>query len=360
MKTMKNSTVGGILAVDLGKFKSVACRYPAGSAPAADEVRFLTFNTSREQLAALLERLQPRVLVIEACALAGWVYDLATSRGVDCRVANTAAEAWKFKHVKRKTDKDDALRLAQLFALGQLPTVAIPSLADRQWKSVIAARQALLARRVAVQNRIRALLVGQGLPMPRGKRAWSEWGLQGLESHVQALSDCPRDELWRGLLGLAIREFREIQDLIAVVEKKLDALGQASPAVRLLETMPGLGLRTAEVVATHLGDAKRFTNARQVSAYAGLAPKQFQSGETDRRGHITRRGPALLRKALVECAWCAVRYNPWALRVYLRLSHGGKVRKKSAIVALARKILVRCWAMLRDGAPWRPEPAAAT
>jgi transposase len=132
--------------------------------------------------------------------------------------------------------------------------------------------------------------------------------------------------------------------------------------VRLLETAPGVGPRTAEAVAAHLGDPGRFKTGKQVSAYAGLVPRQFQSGESDRRGRITRRGPALLRKLLVECAWCSLRYNDWARATYLRLTHGGKVRRKQAVVALARRLLVRLWAMLRDGAPWRegpPSPAAA-
>jgi transposase len=81
-------------------------------------------------------------------------------------------------------------------------------------------------------------------------------------------------------------------------------------------------------------------------------PRQYQSTDTDHRGRITKRGPRTLRKLLVECAWCMLRYNAWARSVYQRLTHGGKTRKKQAIVALARKLLVRCWAMLRDGAAW--------
>ena len=88
-----------------------------------------------------------------------------------CQVANTASEAWKFKHSKRKTDKDDALRLAQLEALGQLPTVVVPPMQTRQWRALIAGRQNLVGRSVALRNRIRAILVGQGLPAPRGHRA---------------------------------------------------------------------------------------------------------------------------------------------------------------------------------------------
>jgi transposase len=88
-----------------------------------------------------------------------------------------------------------------------------------------------------------------------------------------------------------------------------------------------------------------------------LVPRQYPSGETDHRGRITTRGPALLRKLLVECAGVMLRYNRGARAVYPRLSRG-KARKKQAIVALARKLLVRCWARLRDGTPWRQEAAA--
>ena len=83
-----------ILAIDLGKYKSVACWYD----PAGGEVRFETITTSRSNLQSLLERERPAAVVIEACALCGWVSDLCREGGVECHVANTASEAWKFKH----------------------------------------------------------------------------------------------------------------------------------------------------------------------------------------------------------------------------------------------------------------------
>jgi transposase len=348
------ATAGTILALDLGKYKTVACAYDRATAQA----RFDTLTTSRDQLRKLFERHRPAVVVFEACALSGWVHDLCAELGLPCRVANTASEAWKFKHTKRKTDRDDALRLAQLQALGQLPTVAVPPQPTRQWRALIACRQALVGRRCAAQNRVRALLVGQGLPAPRGAKAWAELGLQGIARHAKALADCAAGELWRGLLDLALAEYRQAKELIEQAEAKLDALAKADPGVRLLETIPGVGPRTAETVVAYLGDAGRFGSGKQVSAYGGLVPRQYQSGESDRRGRITRRGPALLRKLLVECAWVVLRYNGWARAVYARLSRG-RARKKQAIVALARKLLVRCWAMLRDGAPWREGPEAA-
>jgi transposase len=344
-----------ILAIDLGRYKSVACVYRRSTR----EHTFRTLDTTPADLARLLARHPGAVVVIEACANAGWVHDLAVAAGHAVKVANTAAEAWKFRHLKRKTDRDDAVRLAELEAIGQLPTVALPDPATRQRRMLIAFRQELVGRRVACQNRIRALFAGQGLPTPRGHRAWTAAGLEGIEQRAKLLAECGPEELWRGMLELAVAEYRAAAERIADVERALDALAEADPATALLETTPGLGRRTAEAVAAHLGDATRFATGKQVGAYAGLVPRQYQSGETDRAGRITRRGPAVLRKLLVECAWCMLRYNPWARAQYQRLTGGTRGRRKPAIVALARKLLVRCWAMLRDGKAWRADPAPA-
>jgi transposase len=343
-----------ILAVDLGKYKSVACIYDRATAAA----EYRTVPTSRADLERLIRSTRPAVVVIEACTPAGWVHDLCVELGVPCQVAHTGGEAWKYKHARRKTDRDDARRLAQLEALGQLPVVVIPEKRVREWRALIAHRQALVTQRVAAQNRIRSILLGQGRPAPRGARAWTVAGLAGIGQFARPLAECAPEELWRGLLDLALTAYRQAEELVAVAEAKLDELGQASPRVRLLDTVPGLGPRTAEAVVAHLDDPHRFKSGKQVGAYGGLVPKQFQSGEDDRRGRITRRGPAVLRKLLVQCAWAMLRYNRWARAVFDRLSRG-RARRKQAVVALARRVLVRCWAMLRDGTPWRPDPVPA-
>ena len=347
---------GTILAIDLGRHKSVACAYDRATRAAA----FQALDTGRADFERLFARHPGALVVVEACSNAGWATDLARACGLAVKVANTSGEAWKFKHLKRKTDRDDAKRLAELEALGQLPTVTLPDAAARQRRALIAHRQALVGRRTACQNRIRALFAGQGLPTPRGHRAWTALGLTGLDAQAEPLADCAPAGLWRGMLHLALADYRHLLDQIAACEAALDKLAAADPATRRLATIPGVGPRTAEAVAAHLGDPKRFASGKQVSAYAGLVPKQYQSGESDRRGRITRRGPGLLRKLLVECAWAMLRYNAWARATYARLTRGGVTRKPPAVVALARRLLVRLWAMLRDGTPWRPDPRPAT
>jgi len=351
----KVSVNGVILGIDLGKYKSVVCAYE----PAEPSWQMSSFTTNREELIKVLEKYRPRIIVIEACALCGWVRDLCAERKMPCQVANTSSEAWKFKHTKRKTDKDDALRLAQLEALGQLPTTTIPPKPVREWRALIAFRQKLVGRRTAVQNRLRSILVGQGLTAPRGAKAWSEPGLQGIGQFARPLAECGPEDLWRGMLDLALTDYRQIGALMVQAEKRLDALGKVNDDVKRLQTIDGVGPRTAEVVTAYLHEPKRFQTGKQVSAYAGMVPRQYQSGETDHRGRISKRGPALLRKLLVECAWCLLRYNAWARSVWQRLTRNGKVRRKQAVVALARKLLVRCWAMLRDGTTWREDTGDA-
>src|SRR5262249_46334845 len=95
---------GPILAIDLGKYKCVACLYDRATGAA----EFRSIDTSLTEVERLIRRARPAVVVIEACALAGWVHDLCRDLGVRCKVAHTGGEAWKYKHAKRKTDRDDA------------------------------------------------------------------------------------------------------------------------------------------------------------------------------------------------------------------------------------------------------------
>jgi transposase len=298
------------------------------------------------------------LVVIEACMLSGWVVDLCRTLQIEVIVANVAENAWKWKQVKRKTDRDDALKLAKLAALGQITAVHTPRSDVRQQRTLIKHRKALVGQRNRVQNIMRALLSAQGLAMPRGASAWTQTGLEELRQQARPLEECSTQDLWRGELMLHLAMYDFVCSHIKELEKKLDALGRENENVRLLQTIPGVGPRTAEMVAAWIDNPRRFKSGRHVSAYAGLVPRKFQSGEVDRNGRITKRGPRALRSALVESAWLALRYNPWALEVYLRICKGQKTRKKQALVAVARKLLVTCWAILRTRKGWDPARAA--
>lgn len=347
--TAKESRAKDILAIDLGKFKSVACRYD----PASGTHAFETIVTTPSAVHDLLVAAAPSVLVIESCSICGWVSDLAESLSIDVRVANTNGEAWKWKRVKRKTDRDDALKLAKLQATDQLPVVHVPVASVRQHRSLIKYRHALVDRRTGIKNTIRSLLEAQGLSMPARSRGWTVESMGELAKLSKDLRQCGPCELWRGQLAMELQMLEQVQQLIRQADKTLNAMAQADDRVRRLKTIPQVGDRVAELVVATLDDARRFRNARQVSAYAGLVPKQYQSGQMNRLGRITGQGPGLLRRVLVQAAWGLTRREGTRGRaVFERLCHGQRTRRKQAAVALARKMLIWCWALLRDGGVW--------
>jgi transposase len=339
-----------ILALDLGKYKTVGCAYEATSG----RHRFQASFTTPTGLAQLVSEVKPDRVVIEVCNIAGWVCDLLRGMGVEVQVANTSEDAWRWRKVKKKNDRCDALKAAQLSAVNQLREVHIPHIEVRQWRALIAFRQQLVRRRGKVKNHIRDLLLSEGQILPRGAKCWTQLGLEKLTALAKPFSEIGLHELWRGQLDIELRQLRELQHEIDQVEEKLDVIAKADPRVALLRTIPGVGPRLSEAVVALLDQPERFHKAREVSAYVGMVPKELDSGETERRGRITKHGSRLVRSLLVEVAWAGLRYNPWVRATFRRISGGKKSRKKIAIVAVGRQLLVRCWAMLRDGTSWRP------
>ena len=344
-----------ILAIDLGKFKSVACDYDTTT----HSHTFTTLPTTPQAVHDLVVEHSPDRVVIEVGSQAGWVKDLCEALGIEVQVANPNHEAWRWKNIKRKTDKDDALKLAQMSAVGQLPTVELPGAKVRQWRSLIGYRWTLVGRRTAIKNNIRATLDRQGLSMPAGKSGWTNKARSMLQLDARPMNEVTPEELWRGQLHVELQALEQVGLLIGQVELKLEALAKANERVQLLQTIPGVGPRLSEVMVAVIDNPRRFKNAKQVGAYAGLVPRLIESGTMSRHGKITGRGNKLLRALLVEVSWLMRRYNPHLRAIFENVCRGSKTRRKIAAVAVARRLLIICWAMLRDGTTWR-DPTAST
>jgi transposase len=352
-----------ILAIDLGKAKSVACWYHTDDT----SHEFRAVPTRPGDFHTLLSDRPVDRVVIEICDAAGWVVDLCRSLGIEVHVADTNQAAWRWKNVKRKCDRQDALKLARLSAMDQVELVHVPAKPVREWRSLILYRHKLVDRRTAVRNAIHAILVAQGMAMPGRRSAWSDDSMSQLAALARPLDECATmDELWRGHLHMELEQLDALCQRIAQLDHKLDALGAADARVRRLRTIPGVGPRLSELTVAMIDDPHRFQNARQVGAYAGMVPRRYQSGDMDRSGRISKAGCGKLRKLLVEIAWGMLRHNPHGRGVFNRISKGQKTRRKQAAVALGRKVLCWCWAMLRDGTDWtvptpRPQrPAGPT
>jgi transposase len=338
-----------IIAIDLAMNKSVVCIYNSENG----EHRFVTIHSNRQEIHDLLVENNPDHVVIEICTMAGWVYDFIRLLGIEVKVANPTNEAWKWKNVKRKTDRDDALKLAQLSAIKQLPTVYMPDSQTRQWRKLINYRDVLSQRMTAIKNSIRALLLSQGIVFKAGKGGWTQKTRTELVAMTKKAAEAAGESLWRYQLGMELQYLEQSEQLLKQVNLKLDEIGQEKKEVQILQSTPGVGPRLAEAVAAYIDKPERFSSGKQVGCYAGLTPRQFQSGNMDRRGRISKRGNTLLRKLLVSVSWQVIRYNDYFRRFYCSIVGPGHRNRKKAIVAVARKLLVCCWAMLRDGSRWR-------
>jgi transposase len=156
--------------------------------------------------------------------------------------------------------------------------------------------------------------------------------------------------------------WRQLREQIAVFDKAVRVLVKASPVCRLLMSVPGIGVLSVLAYVSTVEDPARFRRSRSVGAHCGLTPRQYQSGEVDRSGRISKCGDILTRTLLYEAAVVilarikrASALKEWAEAI-ARRSGNGKAR-----VALARKLSVILHSIWRSGEPFRwPEDPATT
>lgn len=309
---------------------------------------------SVEVLLLTLQRLPKFAVCFEASCGYGWLHDKLQRIAARVVVAHPGRLEWIYRSA-RKNDRIDAQKLAQLLFLDMVPVVHVPQAQVRVWRETINHRRGLVVKRTRAKNALRALLRGIGVRPPSRPGLWTKAGMAWLQAlefdhpvHAQR-----RDQL--------VEEIETLSRQIAEVEQALKGFSKDNVAVELLQSIPGVGLRTAEAVVAFIDDPHRFPRAKAVGNYFGVIPRQDQSGEVNRLGHITKTGPAVARQLLVEAAWQAIRRSPTVKAHYERIRRGESARNKIAIVATAHYLVRTMWAMLRDGTLWqeREEATAA-
>jgi len=272
----------------------------------------------------------------------GALHDRLAALGARVVVAHPGRLRLIFR-TKRKNDRVDAGKLATLLFLDQVPRVHVPSVDTRAWRELIEFRRRLIDKRTAVKNALRSLLRGLGIRSPRGAGLWSKKGRAWLEEQELPTSQA---RLRRELL---LADLDHLGGQIKRVTAELDRLAGLHPGVALLMSVPGVGPRTAEAFIAYVDDPSRFARVRRIGSYAGLVPSQDATGGVNRLGHLTKEGPATLRKLLVEASWRAVAKDPAMEAFFQRVTGGKPERRKVALIAVAHKLARVMLAMLRDG-----------
>jgi transposase len=249
-----------------------------------------------------------------------------------------AAEIRSRRVRKQKTDRQDAQLILKLMLKDDFPKIWVPSWENRDLRQLLWHRHRMVQARTRIMNQLQAVALNEGLRCK--KRLWREAGREQLEAIPLAPWASRRR---RDLLELLDRLNPTITELTQTIEQEVEKCAEA----QRLRTHPGVGALTALAFVLIIGQAKRFHCGKQVASYLGLVPLEDSSGNRRRLGHLTKQGSSILRFLLVEAAQVTVRSLPeWRSKyLHLMMRRGRKIAK----VAMARKLAVRLYWMMRQG-----------
>jgi transposase len=294
----------------------------------------------------LLERYKglPVRAVYEAGAFGYGLHDKLKADGVDV-IVTPPSKIPVVAGDKVKTDSRDSFKLAQLLSVNMLGAVTVPTQATREDRELLRTRDQLVSERTRVFHQIQSKLRFHDLPL-RCKGQVTTLNREALLALPMALS--------------VKRAFEELLDLYQYLTTRLKQfrrwlleLAQSDKyhgMIKLLQSLPGVGLMTALAWALEVPPIQEFRSADKLASFLGLTPSESSSGGSRRQGHITRCGNSKIRWLLCECAWTAIRKDKAIEEYYQRIkrTRGGK----RAVVAVARKLSARIRAILIKQVPY--------
>lgn len=249
---------------------------------------------------------------------------------------------------KQKTDKRDARYILDILLEQRFPSIWVPSMEEVDLRQLLKHRHTLVQMRTRVKNQLQHIAINEGFQKKR--TLWTVAGLAFLRKlELGPWTARRRDDL----LQLLEQLHGQIQEMNQAAERE----AAQQPLVQLLMTHPGVGPILGLATVLTLGDIQRFERSKNVTSYVGLIPSEASSGERRRLGAISKQGNSFMRFLLVQAGMVAARHEPELGRFYKRLAH--KKHHGVAKVAVARKLLVRLYWMLRTNTPY-PEVVAHT
>jgi transposase len=308
--------------------------------------------------------------VYEAGPCGYGIYRHLTAKGFDCMVAAPSLIPKKSGD-RVKTDRRDAAKLASLHRAGELSAVYVPDPADEAMRDLSRARQDAVNATKKAKQRLKAFLLRNRV-VYSGRSAWSQAYFRWLADITMAYA----------AQQVALQEYIDaVHEGIQRVERLTDQIRQLvpgwrmAPVVSALQAARGVSLVVAVTLIAEIGDLSRFEKPSQLMAHLGLVPSEHSSGQSTKRGAITKTGNCHARKALVEAAWayrmparvsrlllnrqqdvpeqvCRIAWKA-QLRLctrFRRLVATGKAKQK-VVTAIARELSAFLWAMAKQVQP---------
>lgn len=297
------------------------------------------FQNNEDSFDELIEKIgENSKVVVEASSVSIPLYDYLDEGGFDVMVAHPL-KTKAIADAKIKTDKIDSKILADLLRADLIPESYMPNKDVRDMRALVSHRVSMVRQRTALKNRIHAVLAKEGI-----QSSYSDiFGKEGRkELEVMELRESNRM-----IVDHDLELIDELNHRISETEAELMTKAKGHYWTEILQSVPGIGIFSAVLLMSEIGDMDRFQSPEKLCSYAGLVPRVHQSGDTLRYGRITKQGRYLMRWILVQAAHKAVKTEGRMRDIYLKLER--KKGKQIAIVAVARKLLVSIfWMLKRD------------
>lgn len=320
--------------------------------------RVMNKNLHRESVIPFFAPLPECTVAMEACASSHYWGRTIESMGHTVRLIHP-----RYVTPYRLGDKNDANDAAAICAAAQRPDMRFVRLRSQRQSDVQAlhrVREGLVTEKTATVNRVRSLLAENGIVIKQGPANVFALLPAIVDDHENDLSG-----MMRQLLRAQYAHLCGIRDQLADLETMLKSIVAEDDACKRLMQIPGLGLITATLLSSELGNGSAFRNGRSFAAYLGLTPRQHSSGGKNVLLGISKRGNRYLRTLLIHCARSILRslalgktpFGEGALDQWVRNLLERRGKNKTA-VAIAAKLARVAWAMLAKGSSFEKAFAA--
>jgi transposase len=278
-----------------------------------------------------------------------WAHRQLTDLGIINIVTNAADVPTGQKERLDKDDPVDSRKLARSLRAKELEAIYVPDVSTLEDRSLLRMRTSLVQDMTRFKQRIKGFLYFFGIPYPerfvKSGTHWSNNFLRWLKEDVKVQLS---QESGRQTLSMMVKEVEDQRKLLLSVYRQITQLSKNekyASNIKLLMTIPGIGLLTAMHWLTEIETIGRFENTDHFAAYVGIVPTRCNSGESKNDGDMTFRGQDTLKKCLIESSWIAARYDPALLLAYNQ--YAKRMNPNKAIIRIARKLLNRIYFVLK-------------
>jgi transposase len=277
-----------------------------------------------------------------------WAHRQLEELGIHNIVTNAADVPTSHKEKVQKDDPVDSRKLARSLRSGELNAIYVPLDSTLEDRALVRMRSTVVKDMTRLKNRVKSFLYFFGIQYPdqfnKCGTHWSKNFLRWLKEDVQLC-----EESGMQTLNILLQEVEEQRKLLLLTNHHLRNLARQTKYasnVKLLLTVPGIGLISAMTFLTEIETIERFENTDHLAGFVGLVPNRHNSGEGKREGEMTRRGQSKLKSCIIESAWIAARIDPALSLAYSK--YVKRMEPNKAIIRIARKLLNRIYFVLKN------------